>query len=185
MGTTTNGIEYPSDYNSEADIPNDLKKMAESIEEALSTILLSAHPVGSYYWSSSSTSPATLFGGIWVQVTDKFILAAGSSYIAGNTGGSATNKLTASQIPTLTGTAVSNGAHSHEGITVDGTTFSVNNGQTGAGYGADVISGYRYGTLKTASAGAHAHTVNITNSSQSTVNNMPPYEVAYCWKRTA
>lgn len=27
------------------------------------------HPVGSYYWSEDSTSPATKFGGTWTQIT--------------------------------------------------------------------------------------------------------------------
>ena len=33
MATTTNGIYYPNDYNAAADIPADLKKMAESIDK--------------------------------------------------------------------------------------------------------------------------------------------------------
>lgn len=37
MGTTTNGISYPSDYDVAADIPEDLKKMAESIDKLIRT----------------------------------------------------------------------------------------------------------------------------------------------------
>lgn len=33
MATTTNGIYYPSDYDAVADIPEDMRKMAESIDE--------------------------------------------------------------------------------------------------------------------------------------------------------
>ena len=33
MGQTTKGIKYPSDYSEVADVPEDLKKMAESIDE--------------------------------------------------------------------------------------------------------------------------------------------------------
>ena len=40
---------------------------------------LDAYPVGSYYISSVSTSPATLFGGTWVQVQDRMIIAAGTN----------------------------------------------------------------------------------------------------------
>ena len=66
----------------------------------LQSILLMAHPVGSYYWSSDSTSPETLFGGTWEQVKDKFILAAGSSYTTiGGTGGSANTTLAETNIP--------------------------------------------------------------------------------------
>ena len=35
MATTQNGIYYPNNYNSPADIPSDLKKMAESIDKSI------------------------------------------------------------------------------------------------------------------------------------------------------
>lgn len=44
--------------------------------------------------SVNNTSPATLFGGTWVQLKDRFLLSAGDTYTAGNTGGSATNSHT-------------------------------------------------------------------------------------------
>lgn len=47
------------------------------------------YPVGSIYISTNSTNPSTLFGGTWVQIEDRFLLAAGSNYNAGSTGGSA------------------------------------------------------------------------------------------------
>lgn len=53
----------------------------------LATLLLAAHPVGSYYWSSEATDPGELFGGTWERIKDKFVLAAGDSYAAGATGG--------------------------------------------------------------------------------------------------
>ena len=34
---------------------------------------LVVYPVGAYYFSSSSTSPSSLFGGTWVAVTGKFL----------------------------------------------------------------------------------------------------------------
>ena len=35
----------------------------------------------------SSVSPQTLFGGTWDKIQDKFLLAAGTTYSAGSTGG--------------------------------------------------------------------------------------------------
>lgn len=49
------------------------------------------YPVGSIYTSTKSTSPATLFGGTWTQIKDRFLLCAGDSYSAGATGGSTTH----------------------------------------------------------------------------------------------
>ena len=49
--------------------------------------VLSCWPVGSIYLSVTSTSPTTLFGGTWVQLKDRFLLGAGSTYTHGNTGG--------------------------------------------------------------------------------------------------
>lgn len=57
------------------------------------------YPVGSIYMSVNSTSPATLFGGTWSQLQDRFLLGAGSAYTNGNTGGATTVTLTTSQIP--------------------------------------------------------------------------------------
>lgn len=52
--------------------------------------------MGSIYLSTVSTNPKTLLGfGTWVQITDRFLLAAGSTYKAGATGGEAkTTKMT-------------------------------------------------------------------------------------------
>lgn len=72
-------------------------------QQVLAQAKLDAHPVGSLYWSSSPTDPATLFGGTWTRIKDRFVLAAGDTYGNGATGGSATVKLTVSNLP----------AHSH------------------------------------------------------------------------
>ena len=55
----------------------------------MSTIYNAIYPVGSIYMSVNSTSPQTLFGGTWEQIKDTFLLASGTSYSNGATGGSA------------------------------------------------------------------------------------------------
>lgn len=75
---------------------------------------LDAYPIGAYYISSSPTSPATLFGGTWVQVKDRMILAVGDSYkSAGLTGGSATTNLVLNNIPSHNHSCGTAGNHSH------------------------------------------------------------------------
>lgn len=53
------------------------------------------HPVGSFYFSTASTTPASLFGGTWVQIT--------GAVIRGNNslgyGGSDTHTMTESEMP--------------------------------------------------------------------------------------
>nr|DAG35853.1 MAG TPA: baseplate protein [Caudoviricetes sp.] len=81
--------------------------------------VLAAHPVGSLYWTSKNENPAITFGGgTWKQITDIFVLAAGSKYKVGNTGGAETVTLTTENMPshshtfTPSGTITMN-AHSH------------------------------------------------------------------------
>lgn len=62
------------------------KAITDAINNAISSTLLRAHPVGEIYTSAVSTSPASLFGGTWEQLTaDAYlkIVTAG----AGNTDG--------------------------------------------------------------------------------------------------
>lgn len=45
------------------------------------------YPVGSIYMSVNSSNPGTLFGGTWQRIQDRFLLACGSTYANGATGG--------------------------------------------------------------------------------------------------
>ena len=72
------------------------------------------HPVGTYYWSSNSTSPASLFGGTWQQVSGYYMYATTNT----STGGASSVTLTSSHMPSHThsfsGTHThSIGSHSH------------------------------------------------------------------------
>lgn len=64
------------------------------------TLVDIVYPVGSIYISYSSTSPATIFGGSWTQITSRFL------YCTTNvkTGGSNTHTLTVNEMP----------SHSHD-----------------------------------------------------------------------
>ena len=57
------------------------------------------YPVGSIYLSVNSTNPGTIFGGTWEQIKDRFLLACGSTYSNGSTGGEAKHTLTTNEMP--------------------------------------------------------------------------------------
>lgn len=132
------------------------------IEEMKSEIKLAAHPIGSYYWSSDSTEPSILFGGVWEQIKDTFLLSAGDNYSAGSTGGEETHTLTTDEIP----------SHYH-----DVSEAMVNAQQKGTALQVGAGSAYGLGF-------AHVYGTSAVGSNQPH-NNMPPYVVAYCWKRIA
>lgn len=123
-----------------------------NMEDVLNTV----YPIGSIYTSVSSTSPALLFGGSWTQLTDRFLLGAGS-YTAGATGGEATHTLTVNEMP----------KHKHWGVR------RAEQGDPGD-YSTGESSGSADSEYETDSAGGgQPH------------NNMPPYLVVYMWKRVA
>ena len=161
---------------------------------------LDAYPVGAYYISSSPTSPATLFGGTWVQVKDRMILAVGDTYkSAGLTGGSATTKLVVNNIPSHNHSCGTAGNHSHTGTTSWGGehthTFTYpnkvnpDNSITGSSAGHNETwntspAGGHTHTLTTNTTGNHNHTIGNTGSGTA-FNTISPYITAYVWRRTA
>ena len=131
----------------------------------VSAMLDKAYPVGSIYMSVNSTSPGTLFGGTWVQIKDRFLLAAGTTYKAGSTGGEASHTLTVSEMP----------SHYHdEYVGNDGGADSAPSGYSGwpnIAY-TSTKTWWAKGSKTSSAGGDGAH------------NNMPPYLAVYVWKRT-
>lgn len=120
--------------------------------------------------SVSSTSPATLFGGTWERIQDRFLLAAGSSYAAGKTGGAATHKLTTNEMPSHTHTLKDTSNAKYHGF----WTSDASDGSKWGIYSHGSTSSGRTGVLQNNNTGGgQAH------------NNMPPYIAVYVWKRTA
>lgn len=145
------------------------------------------YPVGSIYMSVNSTNPASLFGGTWEQLQDRFLLGAGNSYAGGSTGGESAVTLNASQIPSHyhTGTTDGNGNHSHTGNTLElRQTNSYNYSNDAARPISSSAS--HYGVQITNDAGWHQHTFTTSSiGGNGSHNNMPPYLAVFMWKRTA
>ena len=126
---------------------------------------LAAYPVGAIYISTVSTSPASLFGGTWERLKDRFLLGAGDTYSAGSSGGEAAHALTVNEMP----------PHQHP-VYADANFCAVSTGNNNLWKQALVnasnpvtVDYMRIGS----SGGGWAH------------NNMPPYLAVYMWKRVA
>lgn len=146
--------------------PADAAATGAAIAKCKTDTLLAAYPVGSLYMSAETTSPASLFGGTWEQIKDRFILAAGDTYAAGSTGGEAEHTLATNEMPNHDHTMAKGAMNSGN----EGTNF----GRYDAHQSEDSIEPGRYWTVTTlSSGGSQPH------------NNMPPYLTAYIWRRIA
>jgi hypothetical protein len=129
-----------------------------AVNEAINKNWLTVYPIGSIYMCVNNIDPSEIFGGTWVQIKDRFLLAAGDTYSNGETGGEATHTLTVDEMP----------SHNHAYDTYNTTIYS---------FGGSEISAYMNtrGTSKGTETrgGGQAH------------NNMPPYLAVKVWKRTA
>ena len=136
-----------------------LELLADLGTETVDEILGLVYPVGSIYMSINNVSPATLFGGKWVQIKGRFLLGASDVYKANTTGGEATHTLTTDEMPN----------HQHS------IWFPNSGGEQSAEIGypeAGSSKTYYAEASKTAGAGGGA-----------AHNNMPPYLVVYMWRR--
>lgn len=142
---------------------------------------LSAYPVGAIYISTSSTSPASLFGGSQTRIQNQFLLAAGSGYSAGSTGGSTTHSHNYGiRYNSFYATFVGDDTTAIRTLTYNGTSET---GYKNSIWVQDVStkrnSGLSSGSTSTSSA---SYLNRATTSGNS---NMPPYLAVYVWKRTA
>ena len=177
-------------------ITTDTLKFREYVGDAWKNLLLQAnmdfnliYPVGSIYMSTNNTNPALLFGGTWEQLENRFLLGAGSSYTAGNTGGKAS--YAAADMP----------KHSHTKGTMNitGNTKYISSNAVWSGTNDGAFRGYsnsgapsitNVATSGTASGyyfkfnaadGWTGSTSEVGTNTNATI--MPPYLVVYMWKR--
>ena len=120
-------------------------------------LLNKVYPVGSIYMSVVNVSPASFLGGTWQAIEQgRMLMAAGSSWQAGTTGGAAYHALTVQEMP----------AHDHSATETEAGRHT-HNASTGAA-GAHSHSG------STNNAGDHAHTrgsMNITGTFDGNVDD--------------
>ena len=138
------------------------------IPDYTSLILDSVYPVGSIYMSVASTSPEILFGGTWEAIEGRFLLAAGATHAAGETGGAESYALTVFHLP----------PHTHS-LTRMGYG-NENAGSESVGFVHDHIE---YESQTSGITGGMVRP--YPDASPSPVPTMPPYLAVYVWKRVA
>ena len=112
------------------DLTGNLQNITDSTFKT--TLLNFCYPVGSLYWSSKSTNPATLFGGTWVQIKDRFVLACGDTYkTVGATGGASTVTLTVDNMPSHNHSFTPSGTVSSSFIGTSSSTTDMSKNATG------------------------------------------------------
>lgn len=159
-----------------------------AVREAVNNNWLSIYPIGSIYLTVNPTfDPSVTFGGTWVQIKDRFLLASGDTYTSGAQDGSATNSYTpAGTVGNHTLTETEIPSHNH----------TYNKPSTGTVQIYEASQQYSSGTVSISTAavtanqatgnkgGGAAHNHGFTGTA-TTLNNMPPYLVVNVWKRTS
>ena len=158
--SATNQYSNPaSELETRKQLSYPLKELKDYINNLKDYVDSSLYPVGSIYMSVNSTDPSTLFPGTtWEQLKDRFLLGAGDTYTAGDTGGEASHTLTVEELP----------AHNH-GLD------PIQQVQRG--------SAYEDSALKWGSGGSAYKTGNTGGGNAH--NNMPPYICVFMWRRVS
>ena len=146
-----------------------------AINESIKNNWMFAYPVGSIYMSVNTLSPSEVFGGTWVRIKDKFLLASGDTYESGAVGGEANHTLTPNEMPAHTHNVSGNAAYTNKYVMLGtgGETMGVETGSTNI-YEIDAQTSSLSVSATAESAGGNA-----------SHNNMPPYLVVNVWVRTA
>lgn len=188
VNITIEGKEFNNipNYTAGSISPNDTVKVTYPQNQASNMYvsgnkILNVYPVGSIYISLNQVNPTHLFGGVWEQIKDRFLISAGGSYDINSTGG--------------------NINHSHNyGMQIGGfynATILAESGESGLlNYNTNnsySLSGYSSIGPKTINANnsiaSATKSVNAVHyeykANTSYTNSLPPYLAVYMWKRTA
>ncbi|MDO5827312.1 MAG: hypothetical protein Q4Q19_03520 [Methanobrevibacter sp.] len=158
------------------------------------------YPIGSIYMSVNNVNPASLFGGEWEQIKDKFLLSSGDVYSNQSEGGSA-DAVVVKHNHTQNSHNHTQNSHGHLPSGGDSRRFM--SSPNGCGWselaGANVSgSGYYYVATNSTSHNVYNEgigTTVATNQAATATNkeagvdgtgkNLPPYLAVNVWKRTA
>lgn len=145
---------------------------------AVNDVINIMYPVGSIYMSVNDVNPSALFGGTWEKIQDSFLVATGSYFNLGQSGGSK-DAVVVSHTHTQA-------AHKHDyGYKLWGTkSGSTEPGAQISGsekyYAATSNNDYKW----LSSMSSEQPTIN-NSGVDGTDKNLPPYLAVNMWKRTA
>lgn len=147
------------------------------------------YPVGSIYMSASNVDPATLFGGTWERIQDKFLLCSGSTYSPTYDNNGFANKTGGSADAVVIKHNHTQNAHNHSATSYNFLEASSISRTGKRAYTSNSDSGIQY-LYTSGSYTSHSTTANKTATNQESGvdgagKNMPPYLVVNVWKRTA
>lgn len=120
-------------------------------------------PVGIIWMFSKDVNPNTLFPGTtWTQLHNVFLVASGSQFPAGSTGGASTHRHTTP-------------------FGFDGSTNFFHHDPSGnPAYGSQTLVDNVY-----TSAVEYNQVGNLREAFTDTTSNLPPYKAVYMWERTS
>lgn len=128
------------------------------------TTLDCIYPVGAIYISVDHTNPSALFGGEWEQISNRFLIAAGTK-TAGSTGGNETITLTQAQLP----------SHRH----TIGSSFQAKTTGISGGF----QNYYPIADTNVDQSVTPYDSYTEYSGGGGTINILPPYLSVYMWKR--
>lgn len=164
------------------------------------------YPVGTLYWTGNQNfDPNVSFGGTWVQIKDRFVLACGDTYkTVGATGGASSVTLSVSNMPSHTHSFSASSSHTHKfGYysyssghdnydLVDAVFESAGNYNSSTAFWMlsrnltnKSYMGKEYNGIYINDATVSIVGTTDSNGSGTAFNILPPYVVKYCWERTA
>lgn len=146
-------------------------------DSEISSVWEKIYPVGAIYISTKSTSPASLFGGSWATITNRFLLAQGSSYAAGSTNGSQTHTHTlgAGYAKGYLGTLASYGNYYGMAINQKSVSaYAATRATNGKSHNIPIDYSYSDTAVTTG--------ISLGGSTDS-ASNLPPYQAVYMWQR--
>ncbi len=153
---------------------------SDELQSAFSNLF---YPVGTIYMSYDSTSPASLFGGTWVQIKDRFLIGAGNTYTAGTLGGSDT--LGIQHHHSVTYMRAKIGSKTGYPNTLAYVAMQCRDPVTGATENADSV--YRADNFTSQPTFSHFTLVDgvVDDYRSDQLDKRPPYRHMFMWRRTA